>query len=132
MRLATANAGDALRRRLAERDQVGRGLAALAEMLEMPSPPERLECFDISHISGSETVGSCVVFGPRGPEKKLYRRFNVSDIEPGDDYAAMEQVLRRRYSRVLEKSESLPDLVVIDGGKGQLSRARKVFEELFE
>ncbi len=130
VRLAAANAGDALRRRLAERDQVGRGLAALAEMLEMPSPPERLECFDISHISGTETVGSCVVFGPRGPEKKLYRRFNVSDIEPGDDYAAMEQVLRRRYTRVLEKSEELPDLVVIDGGKGQLGRARKVFEEL--
>jgi len=130
VRLATANAGDALRRRLAERDQVGRGLAALADMLEMPSPPERLECFDISHISGTETVGSCVVFGPRGPEKKLYRRFNIHDIEPGDDYAAMEQVLRRRYTRVLEQSEDLPDLVVIDGGKGQLGRARKVLEEL--
>ncbi|WP_376696001.1 excinuclease ABC subunit UvrC [Wenzhouxiangella sp. EGI_FJ10305] len=130
VRLAVANAGDALRRRLAERDQVGRGLAALAEMLEMPSPPERLECFDISHISGTETVGSCVVFGPGGPEKKQYRRFNISGIEPGDDYAAMEQVLRRRYTRVLEKADTLPDLVIIDGGKGQLGRARKVFEEL--
>lgn len=130
VRLAAANAGDALRRRLAERDQVGRGLAALAEMLEMPNPPERLECFDISHISGTETVGSCVVFGPRGAEKKQYRRFNVSGIEPGDDYAAMEQVLRRRYSRVLERSGPLPDLVIIDGGKGQLGRARRVFEAL--
>jgi excinuclease ABC subunit C len=130
VRLAAANAGDALRRRLSERDQIGRGLAALAEMLEMPNPPERLECFDISHISGTETVGSCVVFGPRGPEKKQYRRFNVSDIEPGDDYAAMEQVLRRRYTRVLEKSEPLPDLIVIDGGKGQLGRARSVLEAL--
>ncbi|WP_376691005.1 excinuclease ABC subunit UvrC [Wenzhouxiangella sp. EGI_FJ10409] len=130
VRLAVANAADALRRRLAERDQVGRGLAALAEMLEMASPPERLECFDISHISGTETVASCVVFGPAGPEKKQYRRFNISDIEPGDDYAAMEQVLRRRYSRVLEKSGTLPDLVVIDGGKGQLSRARTVLEAL--
>ncbi|MDZ7789834.1 MAG: excinuclease ABC subunit UvrC [Xanthomonadales bacterium] len=130
VRLAVANATDALRRRLAERDQVGRGLAALAEMLEMASPPERMECFDISHISGTETVASCVVFGPGGPEKKQYRRFNIQDIEPGDDYAAMEQVLRRRYSRVLEKSETLPDLVVIDGGKGQLGRARKVFEQL--
>ncbi len=130
VRMAAANAGDALRRRLAERDQVGQGLAALADMLEMPTPPERLECFDISHISGTETVGSCVVFGPGGPEKKQYRRFNVSGIEPGDDYAAMEQVLGRRYKRVLEKSETLPDLVVIDGGKGQLSRARKVLEEL--
>jgi len=130
VRMATANAGDALRRRLAERDQVGRGLAALADMLEMPSPPERLECFDISHISGTETVASCVVFGPGGPEKRHYRRFNISDIEPGDDYAAMEQVLRRRYSRALEKADTLPDLVVIDGGKGQLGRAHKVFEAL--
>lgn len=130
VRMAAANAGDALRRRLAERDHIGRGLAALADMLEMPSPPERLECFDISHISGTETVGSCVVFGPRGPEKKHYRHFNISSIEPGDDYAAMEQVLRRRYTRALEKSGDLPDLVVIDGGKGQLGRARKVLEEL--
>jgi excinuclease ABC subunit C len=130
VRMACTNASDALRRRLAERDQIGRGLAALAEMLEMPNPPERLECFDISHISGTETVGSCVVFGPRGAEKKQYRRFNIADIEPGDDYAAMEQVLRRRYRRVLEQAERLPDLVVIDGGKGQLGRARQVFEEL--
>jgi excinuclease ABC subunit C len=130
VRLAAANAEDALRRRLAERDQVGRGLAALAEMLEMPNPPERVECFDISHISGTETVGSCVVFGPGGPQKKAYRRFNVDDVKPGDDYAATEQVLRRRYRRVLEQDDPLPDLVIIDGGKGQLSRARAVFEEL--
>lgn len=130
VRMAAANAEDALRRRLAERDQIGRGLAALAELLDLTSPPERLECFDISHISGTETVASCVVFGPRGADKKQYRRFNIRDVTPGDDYAAMEQVLRRRYTRALEQSDELPDLVLIDGGKGQLARAREVFEEL--
>jgi excinuclease ABC subunit C len=130
VRMAAANAEDALRRRLAERDQIGRGLAALAELLDLGSPPERLECFDISHISGTETVASCVVFGPRGADKKQYRHFNIRDVIPGDDYAAMEQVLRRRYTRALEQSDELPDLVLIDGGKGQLGRARAVFEEL--
>ncbi len=130
LRLAEANAADALRRRLADRDQYGRSMAALAEMLKMDSAPERLECFDISHISGTETVGSCVVFGPLGPQKKDYRRFNVSGIAPGDDYAAMEQVLRRRYSRVLQQGGVLPDLIIIDGGKGQLGRARQVMEDL--
>jgi excinuclease ABC subunit C len=130
VRMAAANAEDALRRRLAERDQIGRGLAALAELLDLGSPPERLECFDISHISGTETVASCVVFGPRGADKKQYRHFNIGDVIPGDDYAAMEQVLRRRYTRALEQSDELPDLVLIDGGKGQLGRARAVFEEL--
>jgi len=130
VRLAVANADDALRRRLAERDQVGTGLAALADLLELPTPPERIECFDISHVSGTETVGSCVVFGPAGPDKKAYRRYNIHDITPGDDYAAMSQVLRRRYSRALEQEETLPDLVIIDGGKGQLGSAREVMEAL--
>ncbi|QKK02531.1 MAG: excinuclease ABC subunit UvrC [Pseudomonadota bacterium] len=130
VRMAKANAEDALRRRLGERDQIGRGLAALAEMLELPTPPERLECFDISHISGTETVGSCVVFGPSGAQKKDYRRFNISDVAAGDDYAAMEQVIRRRYSRVLNIAESLPDLIIIDGGKGQLARANRALEAL--
>jgi excinuclease ABC subunit C len=124
VRLALANADDALRRRQAERDQIGTGLAALADLLELPTPPERIECFDISHISGTETVASCVVFGPAGADKKAYRRYNIRDITPGDDYAAMGQALKRRYSRVLEHEEAVPDLVVIDGGKGQLSRAQ--------
>ncbi len=130
VRLAVANADDALRRRLAERDQIGTGLAALADLLELPTPPERIECFDISHISGTETVGSCVVFGPTGPNKKAYRRYNIREITPGDDYAAMGQVLKRRYSRALEEENALPDLVIIDGGKGQLSRAREEMEAL--
>jgi len=130
VRMAATNAGDALRRRLSERDQIGRGLAALADLIDLPAPPQRIECFDISHISGTETVGSCVVFGPGGPVKPQYRHYNVSGIEPGDDYAAMEQVLRRRYRKALEQAEELPDLVVIDGGLGQLNRARAVLGEL--
>lgn len=128
--LAKTNAQDALRRRLSERDQIGRGLNELAELINLNSPPEHLECFDISHISGTETVASCVVFGPEGPRKKNYRQYNIEGITPGDDYAAMEQVLTRRYRRLLEDGDAIPDLVVIDGGKGQASRARQVLAEL--
>jgi excinuclease ABC subunit C len=130
LKLAVTNAADALRRRLSERDQVGRGLAELAELIDLPAPPERMECFDISHISGTETVGSCVVFGPEGAQKKLYRQYNIEGIEPGDDYAAMAQVLTRRYRKLLDEQGEVPDLVIIDGGKGQLNRARQVLESL--
>ncbi|AKS42186.1 excinuclease ABC subunit UvrC [Wenzhouxiangella marina] len=128
--LAATNAEDALRRRLAERDQVGRGLSELAELIDLPAPPEHLECFDISHISGTETVASCVVFGPEGAMKKNYRHYNIEGITPGDDYAAMDQVLRRRYRRLVEEQASVPDLIVIDGGKGQANRAREVLADL--
>ncbi len=130
VQMAMTNAEDALRRRLADRDQVGRGLAQLADLLKLDNMPERLECFDISHISGTETVGSCVVFGPEGAQKSLYRQYNIEGIEPGDDYAAMEQALRRRYKRIVEEGGELPDLLVIDGGKGQVNRALAVLEEL--
>lgn len=130
LKLAVTNADDALRRRLSERDQVGRGLAELADLIDLPAPPERMECFDISHISGSETVGSCVVFGPEGAQKKLYRQYNIEGIEPGDDYAALAQVLTRRYRKLLDEQGGVPDLVIIDGGKGQLNRARQVLESL--
>jgi excinuclease ABC subunit C len=130
LKLAVANAEDALRRRLSERDQVGRGLSELAELIDLPAPPARLECFDISHISGTETVGSCVVFGPDGAQKQSYRQFNIEGIEPGDDYAAMDQVLRRRYRQLVEKGEEVPDLIIIDGGRGQSNRARQVLDSL--
>ncbi|MFP4207557.1 MAG: excinuclease ABC subunit UvrC [Wenzhouxiangella sp.] len=130
VRLAETNAADALRRRRVERDQVGRGLQALAELIDLDQPPQRIECFDISHISGTETVGACVAFGPEGALKKEYRRYNISGIEPGDDYAAMAQVLVRRYRGALEQAENLPDLILIDGGAGQLGRARQVLGEL--
>ncbi len=130
VRLAATNAEDALRRRQSERDQIGRGLRALAELIELDQPPQRIECFDISHISGTETVGACVVFGLEGPVKKHYRHYNITGTEPGDDYAAMAQALTRRYRRALEQAESLPDLILIDGGAGQLARAQRVMDEL--
>lgn len=130
VRMALTNAEDALRRRLSERDQIGRGLTALAELIELPSPPQRIECFDISHISGTETVGACVVFGPGGANKAQYRHYNIDDVQPGDDYAALARALTRRYRRALEQAETLPDLVLIDGGSGQLNRAREVMAGL--
>jgi excinuclease ABC subunit C len=128
--LARTNAEDALRRRLAERDHIGQGLNALAELVDLPSPPAHMECFDISHISGTETVASCVVFGPDGAQKKLYRHYNIEGVTPGDDYAAMEQVLTRRYRRLVDDRGAVPDLIVIDGGKGQTNRAREVLSAL--
>ncbi len=130
LKLAETNATDALRRRLAERDQIGRGLAELAELIDLSSPPSHIECFDISHLSGTQTVASCVVFGEEGARRKNYRHYNIRGIEPGDDYAAMEQVLKRRYKRLLEDRADIPDLVVVDGGKGQTARARQILETL--
>jgi excinuclease ABC subunit C len=92
--------------------------------------PLRLECFDISHTGGTDTVASCVVFGAEGPLKGEYRRFNISGIQPGDDYAAMHQALTRRYRRVRDGELVAPDVLLIDGGKGQLAEAAAVFEEL--
>ena len=105
-------------------------LAALAEALELDESPARLECFDISHTAGEATVASCVVFGAEGPLKSDYRRFNITDIEPGDDYAAMAQALRRRYARVKQGEVPMPDVLFIDGGPGQLAQASTVMEEL--
>jgi len=107
-----------------------RQLEALAEALELDEPPARLECFDVSHTGGEATVASCVVFGPEGPLKSDYRRFNVTDVTPGDDYGAMTQVLKRRYARVQQGDVPLPDVLFIDGGPGQLARATAVMEEL--
>ncbi|MEN1729378.1 MAG: excinuclease ABC subunit UvrC, partial [Pseudomonadota bacterium] len=128
--LARTNAEDALRRRMSERDHIGQGLNALAELVDLSSPPAHLECFDISHISGTETVASCVVFGPSGALKRQYRHYNIEGITPGDDYAAMKQVLTRRYQRLVAEDSPVPDLVVIDGGKGQTNLALEILAEL--
>ena len=90
----------------------------------------RIECFDISHTSGEATQASCVVYTEGQMQSKLYRRFNITDIEPGDDYAAMRQVLERRYRPVTRGEATLPDIVLVDGGRGQVEMARQVFEEL--
>lgn len=127
---ARINTSDRLRVHLAERSQISSQFEALADLISLEEVPWRIECFDISHTMGERTVGSCVVFDQQGMVKSDYRRFNISGIAPGDDYAAMEQVLTRRYKRVLEDEGKLPDIVLIDGGKGQLGVALKVFEEL--
>jgi excinuclease ABC subunit C len=104
-------------------------LEALAEALGLDEPPARLECFDISHSSGEATVASCVVFGPEGPLKSDYRRFNITGVAPGDDYGAMAQALTRRYARVKRGEVPMPDVLFIDGGPGQLAQARAVLEQ---
>ena len=103
---------------------------ALQEALNLDETPQRLECFDISHSSGELTVASCVVFDTNGPLKTDYRRFNIDGITPGDDYAAMEQALTRRYTRLQNGEGKLPDILLIDGGKGQLGKAIEVLAEL--
>ena len=133
--MARENAEVALRQRLADRSTLHDRLAALARALELPEPPGRIECFDVSHTDGEATVASCVVFGPEGAIKSDYRRFNIRDVTPGDDYAAMHQVLTRRFASAGKGEEEtdparLPDLLLIDGGRGQLDRAVDVLGEL--
>lgn len=103
---------------------------ALSELLELSQPVLRMECFDISHTQGKETIASCVVFGSEGPIKRDYRYFNINGITPGDDYAAMEQALTRRYKRLLLESKPLPDILIVDGGKGQFGVANRVLQNL--
>ncbi|AVO55548.1 excinuclease ABC subunit UvrC [Ectopseudomonas mendocina] len=128
--LAVTNAEQALAARLANREHMAERFEALANVLEMDEPPQRMECFDISHSSGEATVASCVVFGPEGPLKSDYRRFNIEGITAGDDYAAMHQALTRRFSKVKDGEGKLPDVLLVDGGKGQLAMAREVLQEL--
>jgi excinuclease ABC subunit C len=90
----------------------------------------RIECFDVSHTRGESTVASCVVYQGGGMRKSEYRRFNIQGIQPGDDYAAMRQAIRRRYGKVVSNESVAPDLILIDGGKGQIASARSVMEEL--
>lgn len=128
--LAVTNAEQALSARLANRQHVTARFEALAQVLKLDEPPQRLECYDISHSSGEATVASCVVFGPEGPIKSDYRRYNIEGVTPGDDYAAMHQALTRRFSRIKDGEGKLPDILLVDGGKGQLSMARDVMNEL--
>ena len=130
MELARSNAADALGSQLASRSGMAQRLDSLAQVLGLDQPPGRMECFDVSHTRGEATVAACVVFGPDGALRNEYRHFNITDIEPGDDYAAMQQALRRRYSRLLKEQRRLPDILFIDGGKGQLSQARAIMDEL--
>jgi excinuclease ABC subunit C len=124
------NAEQALTMRGLARNSIELSLDEMREVFDLEETPARLECFDISHTSGTDTVASCVVFGIDGPIKSEYRRFNIAGIQPGDDYAAMNQALTRRYKRVRDREVTAPDVLLIDGGKGQLAEAAKVLDEL--
>ena len=128
--LAVTNAEQALDARLASKAGMSQRLLALQEALQQDELPARMECFDISHTMGEATVASCVVFDGEGPCKSDYRRFNIEGIEPGDDYGAMRQALTRRYTRLKQGEARLPDILFIDGGRGQLSTAQQVLDEL--
>jgi excinuclease ABC subunit C len=132
LQMALNNARQALTSRLLSRTGLLQRFEALQEALQLESIPVRLECFDISHTQGEATNASCVVFTQEGPCKSDYRRYNIRDITPGDDYAAMRQALQRRYKKTKDDDEDgrkLPDVLFIDGGKGQLRQAIEVFEE---
>jgi excinuclease ABC subunit C len=130
LEMAQRNAEQALAAHCASRTGMSRRLEALREALGIDCDLARLECFDISHTRGEATVAACVVFDAEGPRKSDYRRYNIEDIAPGDDYAAMRQALTRRYARLREENGQLPDILFVDGGKGQLMQAREVLEEL--
>jgi excinuclease ABC subunit C len=130
LEMAMKNALLALQQRAREKGAQEGRLAALREALHLPESAQRIECFDISHTMGEATVASCVVYDRHGMQRGEYRRFNVRGVAPGDDYAAMRQVLARRYERVSTQGGKVPDLVLVDGGKGQAGAARAVLAEL--
>ncbi len=130
LHMAQSNAQTALMSRLSNHASVVERFTELKKVLAMEKIPEHIECFDISHSSGEATVASCVVFNQSGPLKADYRRFNINNITPGDDYAAMHQALTRRYSALVKADHKLPELLVIDGGKGQLKQACEVMQTL--
>jgi len=128
--MAKRNAAEELRRAANNRLSLEARFEALRLALGLDAIPERVECFDISHTMGEAAVASCVVFDQNGPVKSDYRRFNIDGVEPGDDYGAMTQAITRRYRKVKEGGGRLPDLLLIDGGKGQLAAAVAVLNEL--
>jgi excinuclease ABC subunit C len=128
--MALKNAQLALAQRVRERSAQEERLSALREALQLPDSAQRIECFDVSHTMGEAAVASCVVYDRHAMQKGEYRRFNLRDITPGDDYAAMRQALARRYERVSAEGGKIPDLVLIDGGKGQAGAARQALAEL--
>ncbi|MCX7555696.1 excinuclease ABC subunit UvrC [Xanthomonadaceae bacterium JHOS43] len=129
LELALQNARIALAARVGSEATQRARLSALRELLELERLPQRIECFDISHTMGEATVASCVVFDADGPVRGQYRRFNITGITPGDDYAAMGQALMRRFKRARDEGV-VPDVLLIDGGKGQLAQALSVLDEL--
>ncbi len=130
VQLAIQNAENELRMRTASQASLTEQFAELGTFLDLERPPERIECFDVSHTQGEATIAACVVFGPSGPIKAEYRRYNIEGVERGDEYGAMRQALTRRYRRRQQEQAVLPDLLLLDGGAGQLAVAATVLREL--
>jgi excinuclease ABC, C subunit len=130
LHLAQTNAEEAMNRQLAGKSRIARQLALLKDSLGLEREPKRIDCFDVSHHMGECTVASCVVFTEKGPLKSHYRRFNIKGITLGDDYAAMQQALLRRYGQNQSAEPDRPDIILIDGGKGQLRQAEIALESL--
>ncbi|NOT84500.1 MAG: excinuclease ABC subunit UvrC [Methylococcaceae bacterium] len=130
LQMAQTNAENCLSQKISDKHSVAERLSSLQSLLNLKSLPERMECFDISHTQGDQTVASCVVFNQEGPLKSAYRRFNITGITAGDDYAAMQQAISRRFKRLQQGEHLLPDLLFIDGGKGQVGAAQKALTEL--
>jgi excinuclease ABC subunit C len=130
LKMANTNADISLGQRLSSRANLLQRFELLQDALELDEMPKRIECFDISHTRGEKTVASCVVFGLEGAIKSDYRKFNIEGITGGDDYAAMHQALTRRFTRLKNGEGKRPDLLLIDGGKGQLTEAKAVMHEL--
>ncbi len=130
LRMAEQNAKQLLVAKLQEKNHRQKRLQVLMQELSLDKLPLRMECFDISHFQGEQTVASCVVFEQASPKKSDYRRFNIKGVTAGDDYAAIEQAVRRRFERLVKEDAKLPDLLLIDGGKGQLNQAYQVLESL--
>lgn len=128
--MASKNAEQLLLSKLQAKTHLQKRMQVLMDELALDKLPFRMECFDISHFQGEETVASCVVFEQGQAKKSDYRRFNIKDVAKGDDYAAIEQAVRRRFERLVKEQAKLPDLLIIDGGKGQLHQAQKVLEDL--
>lgn len=130
LKMSQMNAEERLQSHLSDKETQLKRMQSLQVDLQLAELPERLECFDISHTAGEGTVASCVVFDQSGPRNADYRRFNIEGVTGGDDYAAMAQAVMRRYKRLRTEEAKLPDLIVIDGGPGQINRAREVLDEL--
>jgi excinuclease ABC subunit C len=130
LQLASTNAENSLQGKLSDKQGLYSRYVNLSEELGCDEIPRRMECFDISHTQGEHTVASCVVFDRDGPVKSAYRRFNIDGITAGDDYAAIHQAVKRRFKRLQKGEHEAPDILFIDGGKGQVHEAQKALEDL--
>tara|TARA_B100001173_G_scaffold30837_1_gene23989 strand:- start:812 stop:2611 length:1800 start_codon:yes stop_codon:yes gene_type:complete len=128
--MASKNAKIALKQKQNEHASQVKRIKAFRKLLNLPEQTNRIECFDISHTMGEHTVASCVVFDNNAMQNKDYRKYNIKGIEPGDDYHAIRQVLERRYKKIISEDLRKPDIILIDGGKGQLSSANKIMQDL--